>query len=192
MNLDFGFFNWQIVQSFILKGLAFSVQLTGDGAVSAAGGRAAGAALAAGINIGQAMAAGILSQIGAVRSAAAALGAAATVSISKSLQISSPSRVFMQLGEYVSEGFALGIRSGIPLAASAASDLAYVPNVRPGQYAGNPYQTNASGSVTYAVNVTVEGNVTTEDALIANATQRIGAAIVDDLARHQTASGVIQ
>ena len=28
MNLDFGFFNWQIVQSFILKGLAFSVQLT--------------------------------------------------------------------------------------------------------------------------------------------------------------------
>ena len=28
MNLDFGFFNWQIVQSFILKGMAFSVQLT--------------------------------------------------------------------------------------------------------------------------------------------------------------------
>ena len=28
MNLDFGFFNLQIVQSFILKGLAFSVQLT--------------------------------------------------------------------------------------------------------------------------------------------------------------------
>ena len=25
MNLDFGFFNWQLVQSFILKGLAFSV-----------------------------------------------------------------------------------------------------------------------------------------------------------------------
>ena len=28
MNLDFGFFNWDLVQSFILKGLIFSVQLT--------------------------------------------------------------------------------------------------------------------------------------------------------------------
>ena len=28
MNLDFGFFNWQIVQSFILKGFVFSIQLT--------------------------------------------------------------------------------------------------------------------------------------------------------------------
>ena len=28
LNLDFGFFNWQIVQSFILKGFYFSVQLT--------------------------------------------------------------------------------------------------------------------------------------------------------------------
>ena len=28
MNIDFGFFNWALVQSFILKGLIFSVQLT--------------------------------------------------------------------------------------------------------------------------------------------------------------------
>jgi len=28
MNLDFGFFTWKLVQSFILKGLAFSVELT--------------------------------------------------------------------------------------------------------------------------------------------------------------------
>ena len=28
MNLDFGFFNWAIVQSFILKGLIFSLELT--------------------------------------------------------------------------------------------------------------------------------------------------------------------
>src|SRR5918993_4306633 len=28
MNLDFGFFNWTIVQNFILKGLLFSVELT--------------------------------------------------------------------------------------------------------------------------------------------------------------------
>ena len=28
LNLDFGFFNWGLVQSFILKGLIFSFQLT--------------------------------------------------------------------------------------------------------------------------------------------------------------------
>ena len=28
MNLDFSFLNWQVVSSFILKGLIFSVQLT--------------------------------------------------------------------------------------------------------------------------------------------------------------------
>jgi glutamate/aspartate transport system permease protein len=28
MNLDFGFFNWTLVQSFVLKGLIFSVELT--------------------------------------------------------------------------------------------------------------------------------------------------------------------
>ena len=43
MNIDFGFFNWQIVQSFILKGLAFSVQLT---LVAMIGGIALGTVLA--------------------------------------------------------------------------------------------------------------------------------------------------
>ena len=28
MNLDFGFFNWNLVQSFVLKGLLFSIELT--------------------------------------------------------------------------------------------------------------------------------------------------------------------
>ena len=28
LNLDFGFFNWALIQSFILKGLLFSFQLT--------------------------------------------------------------------------------------------------------------------------------------------------------------------
>jgi len=43
MNLDFGFFNWQIVQSFILKGLVFSVQLT---LIAMVGGIALGTVLA--------------------------------------------------------------------------------------------------------------------------------------------------
>lgn len=147
------------------------------GIISGVGGRASAAALAVGLNIGRAMAAGILAGIPAVRSAAAALSAAATVTVSKQLVIRSPSKVFMQLGEYVSEGFALGIRSGIPLATSAASDLAYIPNVTPGQYAGNAYATTAGaaagGNVTYAVNITVEGNVTTENDLKTSLVQAI-------------------
>jgi len=43
MRLDFGFFNWQLVQSFILKGLIFSVELT---IVAMLGGIAIGTILA--------------------------------------------------------------------------------------------------------------------------------------------------
>ena len=43
MNLDFGFFNWQIVQSFILKGLSSRSQLT---LVAMVGGIALGTVLA--------------------------------------------------------------------------------------------------------------------------------------------------
>ena len=43
MRLDFGFFDWQLVQSFILKGLLFSVQLT---LVAMVGGIALGTILA--------------------------------------------------------------------------------------------------------------------------------------------------
>ena len=43
LNLDFGFFNWQLVQSFILKGLIFSFQLT---IVAMIGGIALGTILA--------------------------------------------------------------------------------------------------------------------------------------------------
>ena len=43
MNLDFGFFNWTLVQSFILKGLAFSIELT---LVAMIGGFALGTVLA--------------------------------------------------------------------------------------------------------------------------------------------------
>ena len=43
MNIDFGFFNWTLVQSFILKGLIFSVQLT---AIAMLGGIALGTIIA--------------------------------------------------------------------------------------------------------------------------------------------------
>ena len=38
MNLDFGFLSWQVVSSFVLKGLAFSVQLTLIAMIGDAGG----------------------------------------------------------------------------------------------------------------------------------------------------------
>ena len=43
MNLDFGFINWSVIQSFILKGFVFSVQLT---LVAMVGGIALGTLLA--------------------------------------------------------------------------------------------------------------------------------------------------
>jgi glutamate/aspartate transport system permease protein len=43
VNIDFGFFNWTLVQSFILKGLIFSVQLT---AIAMLGGIALGTIIA--------------------------------------------------------------------------------------------------------------------------------------------------
>jgi glutamate/aspartate transport system permease protein len=43
VNLDFGFFNWALVQSFVLKGLIFSVELT---IIAMLGGIALGTALA--------------------------------------------------------------------------------------------------------------------------------------------------
>ena len=43
MNLDFGFLSWDVVSSFILKGLFFSVQLT---LIAMVGGIALGTVLA--------------------------------------------------------------------------------------------------------------------------------------------------
>lgn len=78
----------------------------------------------AGAAIMQGMYNGITSRLGAVRDA---IGSAATGAIDwfkEKLGINSPSRVFMQLGSYVGEGAALGIRQGAGLVRGAAIGMA--------------------------------------------------------------------
>ena len=62
-----------------------------------------------GAQTGAGFAKGIKSQVGAVRTAASSLSSAATYSLKSKLMIQSPSKVTKKLGEYLSEGFALGI-----------------------------------------------------------------------------------
>lgn len=65
-----------------------------------------------GQNVGQGLADGILSMVDTVSAAATQLAKAAEKATTTSLQIKSPSRVFKKLGNYVGEGFELGIKDG--------------------------------------------------------------------------------
>ena len=71
-------------------------------------------ALAWGINLIGGFVSGILSGIGAVRSAAQAVASAATTSIQGALGIHSDSKVFAQMGGFMTGGAATGIEGGIP------------------------------------------------------------------------------
>ena len=58
------------------------------------------------------------------RKAARAIARAAQSELNKELKISSPSKVFKEMGAFVSEGFAIGISSGIKDTARSAYDMA--------------------------------------------------------------------
>ncbi len=161
--------------------------------VSSIGTRAAFAAYAVGANIGNAMAAGMRSALGAIQSAANAMVSAAEKALVARAMISSPSRLFMQLGEYVGEGFVLGVRSMIPDASLATASLVRVPNMPAGSYATNraaasSYVTNNAPLV---VNVTVEGNVTTEQELIGRAASEIWRVQAEEGIRQRLAAGMV-
>jgi len=67
---------------------------------------------------------GITGAFGKAKEAIVGLGESVTGWFGSLLGINSPSRVFMQLGGFVSEGAALGIRERIPLAGEAVAQLA--------------------------------------------------------------------
>lgn len=67
---------------------------------------------------------GVGNMAGAAADAARNMASSAVESAKNLLHISSPSRVFMQLGAYVSEGFAIGIRQSATSAERAAAHLA--------------------------------------------------------------------
>ena len=78
----------------------------------------------AGSNGAQGLINGIKSKLSGASAAGQELAKAAYDAAMKYLQEKSPSRLFMQTGEYVSEGFAIGITSGIPMAVSSVRDMA--------------------------------------------------------------------
>lgn len=118
-----------------------------------------------GANAGSAFASGLRSKVGSAMAAAGALASAATNALMRALAIRSPSRVFMELGEYTAEGFEVGMldglsrvkRAGEMLAQASAPDQATAPVVEMsgGAGGGNTYITNE-----YTINVTTEDSKT--------------------------------
>lgn len=93
----------------------------------------------AGAAIVQGMANGITSQMAAVRDSISMLAGDSIDWFKEKLGIHSPSRVFMQLGGYVSEGAALGIQQGAGMVRTAAVGMAaatMVPMAAMGAQAG--------------------------------------------------------
>lgn len=65
-----------------------------------------------GNQVGDGLAIGMQQKTGKVQAAAAGLAAAAQIKARQDLKVRSPSRVFMQIGAFISEGLALGITRG--------------------------------------------------------------------------------
>jgi phage-related protein len=115
------------------------------GIVSSVGGQAVAVARSIGANISSAFASGMLSQLGTIQAAANAMVSAAATALIAKAMIASPSKLFMGYGEYVGEGFELGIRSGIPDVMAAARDLVGVPNMTP--MSADDWQGHGGGQV---------------------------------------------
>lgn len=79
----------------------------------------ASSAYSSGYNISVGLANGISAGRSAVINAAISVASAAITAANQTLQVRSPSRVFRRIGEYVDEGFVLGIESGSGLVKSA-------------------------------------------------------------------------
>ena len=83
----------------------------------------------AGVNIGLAIVHGVVNGIKQgwkdVTSTMAGLGNSAANALASALEVNSPSKVTQRIGEFVGDGFVLGIRSKISEAVKAAKDLAH-------------------------------------------------------------------
>lgn len=115
---------------------------------------------AAGAAVMDGMVNGITSRLAAVREA---IGGAADNAIGwfkEKLGIHSPSRVFAELGGYVSEGAAQGIAGGTGMVRNAALSMAAATLVPMGTMAApaQPVAMGGGGGNTYSISITVEGN----------------------------------
>lgn len=80
-----------------------------------------------GRNAGSGMVAGMDSQLGAIQARAQAMANIAITALSRALNLGSPSKVFMQLGAYAAQGFAIGLSdtAGTSRAGASMASAAY-------------------------------------------------------------------
>lgn len=89
-----------------------------------------------GYYIGMGLANGMRSTLGEVRSVASQLAAAAEEAVIAKSKIGSPSKVFIKLGEYIGEGFAIGIESMGNLVERVSENMVSIPSTP--SFAGVP------------------------------------------------------
>lgn len=134
-----------------------------------------------GANVARGFAKGIEDYAYLSSSAASTMGANASKLLKTTLHEKSPSKVTREYGKYFSEGFALGIESGIPMANKMAEQLgmgatdaltfgSYVPE---GMMAGNTWNTTKTVNAPISVNVTVEGSVDDPDSFARDIANRL-------------------
>lgn len=102
------------------------------GSAAASGARTAYAGLySAGSYAGTGFYLGFLSKRGQILRAAYDIANSVSATIRAALQISSPSRVLMQLGEYTGEGYGIGLRDSLQSAIKSARSVVDVANLSP-------------------------------------------------------------
>lgn len=134
-----------------LSSTANAAQSSGAGlgeSGAAGAGTATGSYTAKGRDAGQGYANGLRAKIPTVRAAAAALARAGSVSVAKTQDSNSPSKVYAGLGHDAGDGYVLGIRDRIPDARSAAADLVSLSMAQPAaiEFSAQARRTAAAGT----------------------------------------------
>lgn len=111
---------------------------------------------AIGKNFVSSLASGISSGISSVISAAKKVATGAVDAVKSTLKIASPSKVTTQLGEFTSEGMAIGMEDGVGDVASSAESLAAAAVPSPEASASGGLRGDGQGGITIQ-NLTVNG-----------------------------------
>ena len=140
----------------------------------------------AGSNLVEGLINGIKSGLGALRDAITGMGASTVGWLKETLGIHSPSRVFMQLGGYVGEGFAGGIAGSSDRVTSAAGDMsdAALAGVRAAgsRSASGGRSIGGSGAgISITIAPTITSAATDPAAVAAEVLPRLGAIVADEV-----------
>lgn len=125
---------------------ARSVSMAGGASIVSTLSSVPGQMYSLGYFIGMGLANGMESTLWYVRLVAAQLAAAAEEAVIAKSKIGSPSRVFRELGEYIGEGFAIGIKSMFQRVYQVSEDMVLVPSVASGTDIMGTYSTGMSQS----------------------------------------------